>query len=1027
MSKTPLSFPKIPPPLFLFILVSLPLAVISQSANNPEQSVLLNLRQQWGNPPSIASWSSASSPCNWPEINCAGDGSVTAILLRDKNITEKIPAAICDLKNLTWLDLSWNYIPGDFPKVLYNCSKLQFLDLSQNYFVGGLPGDIDRLSGLQFLDLASNNFTGDVPAAIGRLSELKTLNLHENLLNGTVPGEIGNLSNLEALRLAYNVRLVRSPIPPELGKLKRLKILWMTVSNLIGEIPESFAGLSSLEYLDLSGNNLVGSIPSGLFMLKNLSVLLLYHNGLSGEIPRTVESLKLTEIDISMNNFSGSIPEDFGKLSNLTTLNLFSNQLSGPIPASLGLLPNLKVFKVFINKFNGTLPPEIGLHSKLEAFEVSDNRLTGRLPENLCRNGALRGVIVFSNNLSGELPKSLGDCDSLQTVQLHRNNFSGEVPPGLWTAMNLSTLMISYNSFSGQLPSKLPWNMSRLEISSNRFSGEVPAGASTWASLVVFKASNNLFSGEIPIELTSLSRLTTLLLDGNRFSGELPPKIVSWDSLDTLNLSRNELTGQIPEAIASLPDLLYLDLSENRLSGEIPPELGRLRLSSLNLSSNELSGKIPGEFDNLAYENSFLNNPSLCADSPNLNLRSCLTKIRGPRRLSSTILALILILAICVLLVTVSLTLYMVKDHRRKKHGQDLATWRLTSFQRLDFTECNVLRNLTENNLIGGGGSGKVYRIGTNSLGEYVAVKKIWNNMKWNENLEKEFLAEVQILGMIRHSNIVKLLCCISSEDSKLLVYEYMENQSLDMWLHGKKRKTIPDRGLTHLIVLDWPRRLQIAIGAAQGLCYMHHDCSPPIIHRDVKSSNILLDSEFKARIADFGLAKILAKHGEPHSVSAIAGSFGYMAPEYAYTTKVNEKIDVYSFGVVLLELTTGREPSSGDEQMSLAEWSWQHYSDEKPIADALDEEIKKPCYLDEMTTLFKLGLICTSTSPSARPSMAEVLQIIRRYGGNPEACEAKKVRSEFDVTPLLGNTKYLSSYKRKNVSDDSFFSTTHS
>lgn len=848
-----------------------------------------------------------------------------------------------------------------------------------------------------------------------------------NLFNGTVPSEIGKLLNLEFLRLAYNNLLVPAPIPPEFGKLKNLKELWMKEMNLEGHIQESFADLSSLEKLDLSMNKLEGSIPSGLFMLKNLTALLLFHNKLSGEIPRPVEALNLSEIDLSMNNLTGSIPEDFGKLSNLTVLNLYSNQLSSAIPASLGLIPSLKLFRVFINKLNGTLPPEMGLHSKLEAFEVSSNQLTGQLPENLCENGALRGVIAFSNNLSGELPKGLGNCSSLNSIQLYQNNFSGEIPPELWTALNLATLMISENSFSGELPSKLPWNMSRLEICNNKFDGEIPEGVSTWESLVVFKASNNLFSGKIPIELTSLSRLTTLLLDGNQFSGELPQQIVSWKSLDTLNLSRNDLSGPISPALASLPNLLYLDLSENQLSGEIPPELGRLRLNSLNLSSNKLSGKIPYEFDNLAYENSFLNNPNLCSNTRNLNLvQTCGggTKFRDPKKLSSKVLALILILAIAVLLVTVSLTFFMVKQHRRKRYCQDSASWKLTSFQRLDFTEYNVLMNLTANNLIGSGGSGQVYRIGTNSLGEFVAVKKIWNDGQWDEHLEKEFLAEVHILGLIRHSNIVKLLCCISSENSKLLVYEYMENQSLDIWLHGRKRKLS-----SHHVALDWPRRLQIAIGAAQGLCYMHHDCSPPIIHRDVKSSNILLDSEFKARIADFGLAKILAKHGEHHTVSAIAGSFGYMAPEYAYTTKVNEKIDVYSFGVVLLELVTGREPNCGEEEMSLAEWAWQHYGDEKPISDALDEEIKKPCILDEMTTVFKLGLMCTSTSPSTRPSMKEVLQILRRFG-SPETYEAKRVGSEFDVTPLLGNTKYLASYKRKKVSEgneESFFSATNS
>ncbi|KAK4401194.1 Pentatricopeptide repeat-containing protein [Sesamum angolense] len=225
------------------------------------------------------------------------------------------------------------------------------------------------------------------------------------------------------------------------------------------------------------------------------------------------------------------------------------------------------------------------------------------------------------------------------------------------------------------------------------------------------------------------------------------------------------------------------------------------------------------------------------------------------------------------------------------------------------------------------------------------------------------------------------------------------------------RKKALSLNSSVRNIVLDWPARLRIALGAAQGLCYMHHDCTPPIIHRDVKSSNILLDSDFEPKIADFGLAKILIKKNEPNTMSAVAGSFGYIAPEYAYTTKVNEKIDVYSFGVVLLELVTGREPNCGDEHTSLAEWAWKHYGGEKPIADVLDEVIKEACYLEEMVNVFKLGLMCTSPLPTSRPSMREVSQILQRCR-SLDGYEGKKMGKEYDVAPLLGDDKYISSYR---------------
>ncbi|KAJ8555506.1 hypothetical protein K7X08_013002 [Anisodus acutangulus] len=1001
--------------LYLILLINfIPILVSSN-----ELDTLLKIKHQWGNPLSLNSWNStSSSPCTWPEIECSDVFSVTGITLQEKNITTQIPTSICDLQNLTYLNLKLNYLPGKFPSFLYNCSNLQHLDLSQNCFVGPIPDDIDRFKKLKYLDLGGNNFTGDIPPSIGNLTELVSLYLYMNLFNGIFPGQIGNLKNLENLGLAFN-GFIPASIPIEFEKLKKLKYFWMRDTNLIGEIPEYFGDFLSLDQIDLAYNSLEGNIPSRLLLLKNLTNVYLYRNRLSGRIPESFNLSKLIELDISMNNLSATIPESFGEMKELEILNLFSNELYGEIPESIAKIPSLKEFKVFRNKLNGSLPVEFGLHSKLEAFEVSLNSFTGNLPEHLCAGGTLFGVVAYVNNLSGEIPKSLGSCSTLRTIQLYKNHFSGEIPSGVWTLVNMTSLLLSDNSFSGELPGKVASNFTRLEISNNKFSGEIPVGISSWASLVVLLASNNSFSGKITVELTSLSRLTQLELDGNSFSGELPADIKSWKSLAMLDFARNKLSGKIPAAIGLVPDLVALDLSQNQLSGPIPPQLGVKRITSLNLSSNQLTGKIPDAFANLAFDNSFLNNPGLCATNSLPYLPSCNAKVGDSKRLSHRVLALILVLAIAVFLFSVVSTLFMVRDYRRKKHTRDVASWKLTSFQRLDFTEANILSSLTENNMIGSGGSGKVYKISVGRPNEYVAVKRIWSDRKVDYILEREFLAEVQILGSIRHSNIVKLLCCISSEDSKLLVYEYMVNHSLDRWLHGKKRISLSNK------VMDWPKRLEIAIGAAQGLCYMHHDCTPPIIHRDVKSSNILLDSDFTAKIADFGLAKILEKKGELNTMSVVAGSFGYIAPEYAYTTKVNEKIDIYSFGVVLLELVTGRQPNFGEEHTSLAEWAWkQHGEGNNAIDNMLDTDIKEACYLEEMKTVFRLGLICTSDLPASRPSMKEILQILHRCKSFRNS-GGKSPHPEYDVTPLLGNNseKYIASYKRINsnkVIDDS-------
>ncbi|GER49104.1 leucine-rich repeat receptor-like protein kinase family protein [Striga asiatica] len=991
-------------PLILLLLLSLTLPFLGNTQNNhpQEQSILLSLKSHWGDPPSLTHWTPSSDHCTWPEVTCEPSGRwVTGLSIINATITNTIPPSICHLTNLTHLQLQWNYIPGPFPTALNNCSNLHHLDLSQNYLVGPIPAHLP--AHLTYLNLDANNFTGDIPRAIGDLKALVTLHLAGNLFNSSFPPEIGDLPQLQELSLGYN-SFTPQPIPSAFANLKKLKKLWMPEANLIGEIPQAIGNMSALESLDLSVNRLTGHIPQGIFLLQNLTELYLYKNELSGPIPQRVESLKLQIIDLSNNSLTGSIPDGFGNFSSLTGLALFFNRLSGEVPESIGRLPELVDVGLFSNNLSGELPPDFGRHSPLKTFQVSSNHFSGQLPEHLCANKALIGLIAFENELTGPLPESLGDCSTLEIVRVHDNLLSGRIPSGLWTSSNLTTLMLGRNLFSGQLPDRVGPRLSLVELMNNEFSGPIPNGIYSWEGLTVFRASNNELSGTIPRELTALSLATTISLDGNRFSGPLPSDIISWRSLTTLDLSRNKLSGEIPEAFGLLPALNYLDLSQNEFSGHIPTNMDLLKLSSLNVSSNRLSGRIPSEYENAAFDRSFLENPGLCSNVPSLRLGNChdASRIEKSKGFSSRFIAIASSLAALAFLVAILYAVYVRRTYR-KRNQISSSTWKLTSFQRLNFTETNILSSMTEENQIGQGGSGQVYRVPINySPGKYVAVKRIWESVRPNKKFDKEFHAEMRILGTIRHSNIVKLLCCISSEACKLLVYEYMENYSLDRWLHGKRRRQ-GGLGLApqYSVGLDWPKRLHIAIGVAHGLCYMHHHCSPPIIHRDVKSSNVLLDSMFNAKIADFGLARILVKEGEPNTMSVVAGSFGYMAPEYAQTRRVNEKIDVYGFGVILLELVTGREAHSGDETLSIVDWTWRHVREGRPIEDAIDVDIKATGYLEEITRVLRLGLMCTSTFPSNRPAMNDVLQILLRCGQRLLS-EKTSTKNEHDVDPLL-------------------------
>ncbi|CAI8594673.1 unnamed protein product [Vicia faba] len=736
-------------------------------------------------------------------------------------------------------------------------------------------------------------------------------------------------------------------------------------------------------------------------MLKNLSILYLYQNSLSGELPSLVEALNLTQVDLAKNNLIGKIPDDFGKLQKLTVLRLHANNFTGEIQESIGHLKSLTEFNVFMNKFSGTLPINFGLSSKLEYFHIAMNNFKGRLPENLCYHGMLKNLTVYENNLSGELPKSLGNCSTLVELKVYKNEFYGKIPDGLWRARNLVFFMVSHNKFSGELPQNLSSNISLFDISYNQFYGGIPIGVASWTNVVRFTASKNYLNGSVPQELTALPKLERLLLDQNQLKGSLPNDIVSWKSLVILNLSQNQLIGKIPSSIGHLPSLSVLDLSENQFSGEIPSIPSRI--TNLNLSSNYLTGKVPSDFENSAFGTSFLNNSGLCADTPKLSLTLCNFGLEKPTKTSHWSIGLIISLILVTFLLALFASFMIIKLSKKGKHESE-SSWKLIAFQRLSFTELDILSSMTEQNIIGSGGFGTVYRVPVNSL-TYVAVKKIMCNRKLRQKLETSFRAEVKLLSSIHHRNIVKLLCCISNEDSMMLVYEYLEHSSLDKWLHNKN-KSSNKLGSARHVVLDWPKRMQIAIGIAHGLCYMHHDCSPPIVHRDIKTSNILLDSQFNAKVADFGLARSLTKPEEFNTMSAVIGSFGYMAPEYVQTTKINEKIDVFSYGVILLELTTGKEANYGDEHSSLVEWSWRHVLVGSNIEDVLDKDFVEPSCLDEMCSIFKLGIMCTSTLPSGRPSMKEVLHLLVRsergfvFGGRND------VVGENDGVPFLKNSK---------------------
>ncbi|KAG2585903.1 hypothetical protein PVAP13_5NG009100 [Panicum virgatum] len=917
----------------LLLLLPLPAQALSQDGLH-----LLDAKRALTVPaPALADWNPRdATPCNWTGVACHdSDGAVTVISLPSLNLAGSFPAALCRIPRLRSVDLSDNYIGPDLD--VARCAALQRLDLSMNALVGPLPDALVDLPDLLYLNLQSNNFSGPIPESFARFPKLQSLSLVYNLLGGQVPPFLGRVATLRELNLSYNP-FAPGPVPPQLADLSALRVLWLAGCNLVGPIPPSLGRLTNLTDLDLSTNALTGPIPPEIAGLTSAVQIELYNNSLTGPIPTGFGNLRhLRAIDFAMNRLHGAIPEDLFHAPSLETLHLYANVLTGPVPESIARAPSLVELRLFANSLNGTLPADLGRNTPLVCLDISDNAISGEIPPGICDRGELEELLMLDNMLSGRIPDALGRCRRLRRVRLSNNRLAGDVPDAVWGLPHMSLLELNDNHLTGQIFPVIAGaaNLSKLVLSNNRLTGAIPAEIGSLSKLYELSAGGNMLSGPLPSSLGGLAELGRLVLRNNSLSGQLLRGIQSWKKLSELNLAENGFTGSIPPELGDLPVLNYLDLSGNELSGEVPVQLENLKLNQFNVSNNQLHGPLPPQYATEAYRSSFLGNPELCGEIAGL----CGGDSQGRSKHQSGLawmMRSIFIFAAAILVAGVAWFYWRYRTFNRSKLRADRSKWTLTSFHKLSFSEYEILDCLDEDNVIGSGASGKVYKA-VLSNGEVVAVKKLWSAAAAKKNgggegsgsaADDSFEAEVRTLGKIRHKNIVKLWCCCAHKECKLLVYEYMPNGSLGDVLHSIKA------GL-----LDWGTRYKIALDAAEGLSYLHHDCVPAIVHRDVKSNNILLDAELSARVADFGVAKVV----EAKSMSVIAGSCGYIAPEYAYTLRVNEKSDTYSFGVVLLELVTGKPPVDPEfGEKDLVKWVRGTLEQKQGVEHVLDSRLDK-------------------------------------------------------------------------------------
>ncbi|OIS99776.1 PREDICTED: leucine-rich repeat receptor-like protein kinase TDR [Nicotiana attenuata] len=974
-----------------FFLTRFSLVFSISSSNLPLQLIsLLSLKSSFDPHNNFHDWDPTlafSRPsshiwCSWSGIKCDKKTSqITSLDLSRRNLSGTIPTDIKHLVHLHHLNLSGNSFYGPLQTVLFEFPFLKTLDISHNSFNSTFPPGISRLKSLTHLNAYSNDFTGLLPQEIVQLPNLEYLNLGGSYFEGVIPKTYGNFSKLKFLHLAGNV--LTGPILPELGFLKQLQRIEIGYNNFSGGIPVEFSSLSNLNYLDISQANISGFLPFGLGNLTKLETLLLFKNHLFGIIPLSFANLKLLKsLDLSDNYLTGTIPEGFSGFKELTLLNLMNNNLTGEIPQGIGELPNLQMLALWNNSFTGILPQKLGSNAKLQKLDVSSNQLSGPIPPNLCLSNSLVKLILFSNQFIGELPSSLANCTALTRFRIQNNKLNGSIPLGFGFLPNLTFLDMSKNNFSGPIPKDFG-NAGKLEylnISENSFNSELPDSIWSSTSLQIFSASYSGLIGKIP-NFKGCRSLYKVELEGNNLTGSIPWDIEHCEKLICLNFRRNSLTGIIPWEISAIPSITEVDLSHNFLTGTIPSNFANSStLENFNVSYNQLTGPVPssGSIFSSLHSSSFVGNEGLCGTviqkpcgTNGLAAGALEVKPRPKKTAGAIVWIMAAAFGIGLFVLIAGSRCFHANYSRRFSGEREVGPWKLTAFQRLNFTADDVLECLTmTDKILGMGSTGTVYKAEMPG-GEIIAVKKLWGKHKETIRKRRGVLAEVDVLGNVRHRNIVRLLGCCNNNECTMLLYEYMPNGNLDDLLHGKNK----DANL----VADWVTRYKIALGVAQGICYLHHDCDPVIVHRDLKPSNILLDGEMEARVADFGVAKLIQCD---ESMSVIAGSYGYIAPEYAYTLQVDEKSDIYSYGVVLMEILSGKrsvEPEFGDGN-SIVDWFRSKIKTKNGIYDVLDKNAGASCLSvrEEMMLLLRVALLCTSRNPADRPSMRDVVSMLQ-------------------------------------------------
>ncbi|KAH9745806.1 putative LRR receptor-like serine/threonine-protein kinase [Citrus sinensis] len=750
--------------------------------------------------------------------------------------------------------------------------------------------------------------------------------------------------------IALKAQNLTGTLPTELSKLRYLKQLDLSRNCLTGSFPPQWATLQLVE-LSVMGNRLSGPFPKVLTNITTLKNLSIEGNLFTGSIPPDIRKLiNLQKLRISDNNFSGKIPEFIGKWKKIQKLHIQGSSLEGPIPASISALTSLTDLRVSDLKGSESAFPKLD-KMNLKTLILTKCLIHGEIPGYIGDMTKLKNMYLTGNKLTGPVPKYIFNSNK-NVDKVHpclRQNFPCSAPADQYHyTLHINCGGAKINTGHTKYEADMEARGASMFYSSGQY----------WAfsSTGKFMDDDTDLDNYIRTNTSTLSKVSAVDLELYRTARVSPLSLTYYglclgNGNYTVRLHFAEIIFKNDSTFNSLGKRIFDIYIQEKLVKKdfnIEDEAGGTGIPIVKNFPAEVTShtlKIHLYWAGRGTTGIPLRGtygPLISAISVKSNFKPPVVHSK-----KNHVMIMAAIVGASVLLVLLILFIMRWKgclggkvSADKELRGLDLQTGLYTLRQIKAATN-----NFDPANKVGEGGFGSVYK-GILSDGTVIAVKQLSSKSRQGN---REFVNEIGMISAQQHPNLVKLYGCCVEGNQLLLVYEYMKNNCLSRAIFGKDTE--------NRLKLDWPTRKKICIGIARGLAYLHEDSRIKIVHRDIKTSNVLLDKDLNAKISDFGLAK-LYEEDKTHISTRIAGTIGYMAPEYAMRGYLTSKADVYSFGVVTLEIVSGKSNTNyrpNEDFVYLLDW----YSSEEAMA------------------MLNVALLCTNASPTLRPTMSQVVSML--------------------------------------------------